>query len=109
MLSLAEEAKSIFLEAAEITSEEDLRSFLEAKCGDNQPLRREVVSLLEHHDQLGDFLESLGGHDLLLQVDHQDPISHPVRQDQVATVVDFHAVEEHFRIQEVEGIPGGRL
>jgi eukaryotic-like serine/threonine-protein kinase len=54
----AEKAKSIFLDAAEMISEEERRAYVDAKCGDNEELRREVQSLLRHHAQLGTFLST---------------------------------------------------
>ena len=56
-----EQAKSIFLNAAEIASDEVRSDYIDAKCGDNAQLRGEVQSLLQHHGLLGGFLESPTG------------------------------------------------
>ncbi len=56
-----EQAKSIFLNAAEIASDEVRNDYIDAKCGDNAQLRGEVQSLLQHHGLLGGFLESPTG------------------------------------------------
>ena len=61
MTPQADKAKSIFLDAAEMASDEERRSYVEAKCGDNAELRREVESLLHHHGQLESFLETPAG------------------------------------------------
>jgi serine/threonine-protein kinase len=50
-------AKSIFLDAVEITPGEERRAYLEARCGADQALRREVEELLRHHGHVGRFLE----------------------------------------------------
>ena len=51
-------AKSIFLNALELASDAERRAYLDAQCGQDTALRREVEELLEHQRQLGDFLES---------------------------------------------------
>ena len=56
-----EQAKSIFLNAAEIASDEARSDYIDAKCGDNAQLRSEVQSLLRHHGLLGAFLGSSAG------------------------------------------------
>src|SRR5262245_14514178 len=55
-------AKSIFLNALEVASGEQRRAYVAMQCAGDEGLRREVEQLLEHHDQLGTFLEpsSLG-------------------------------------------------
>ena len=57
MNSQGEHAKSIFLNAAEISSEDVRRDYVNVKCGGDAQLRQEVQSLLEHHGLLGRFLE----------------------------------------------------
>src|SRR5437867_12064332 len=51
-------AKSIFLTAAEISSSAEREAYLAAQCGGDEPLRREVEDLLQHHAQAQAFLES---------------------------------------------------
>src|SRR5437667_9852619 len=51
-------AKSIFLNAAEITARADQEAYLTAQCGDDEALRHEVAELLAHHAQARAFLES---------------------------------------------------
>jgi serine/threonine protein kinase len=51
-------AKSIFLNAAEIASRADQVAYLEAQCGDDEALRREVAELLAHHAPARAFLEA---------------------------------------------------
>ena len=53
-----EKAKSIFLNALEIAAAEERRAYLEAQCGADLDLRREVEELLRHQEQVGVFLES---------------------------------------------------
>jgi serine/threonine protein kinase len=50
-------AKSIFLDALEIASEQDRLAFLDRRCGSDHHLRSEVEALLRHEGQLGDYLE----------------------------------------------------
>jgi serine/threonine protein kinase/WD40 repeat protein len=50
--------KSIFLNAAEIQAPAERQAFVEAQCGADADLRREVEDLLQHHGHVGDFLES---------------------------------------------------
>jgi serine/threonine protein kinase/WD40 repeat protein len=54
----ADRAKSVFLRAAEVASAEERRAYLDAACGEDADLRREVEELLGHHAQLGAFLEA---------------------------------------------------
>src|SRR5262245_23745293 len=58
MLTHAESAKSLFLNALEIRELQARREFLDAQCGDNHELRCEVEALVKHHVQLGEFLDS---------------------------------------------------
>jgi WD40 repeat protein/serine/threonine protein kinase len=53
-------AKSIFLNALEITSPAERQAYIAAQCGDDEALRREVEEFLQHHDRLGSFLEAPG-------------------------------------------------
>ncbi|MGE5194035.1 MAG: hypothetical protein ACM3U2_16185, partial [Deltaproteobacteria bacterium] len=48
--------KTIFGKALEIDSDDARAAFLDAACAGNEPLRAEVVSLLEASDQAGSFL-----------------------------------------------------
>src|SRR5689334_16844841 len=50
-------AKSIYLDALEITSERDRLAYLDRRCGPDPHLRAEVEALLRHQGQLGDYLE----------------------------------------------------
>jgi tetratricopeptide (TPR) repeat protein/serine/threonine protein kinase len=58
MTALAERAKSVFLQAVEMVSTEERRALLDAACGEDAALRREVEELLRHHGHLGEFLEA---------------------------------------------------
>jgi len=49
--------KSIFLNALELPSGSEREAYLDAQCGEDAALRREVEELLSHHKQMGDFLE----------------------------------------------------
>ncbi len=49
--------KSIFLNALELPSGSEREAYLDAQCGQDVALRREVEELLSHHKQMGDFLE----------------------------------------------------
>ncbi len=49
-------ANDLFLRAAEIEPPDERREFLDAQCGHDQALRREVESLLVSSEQVGDFL-----------------------------------------------------
>ena len=72
MDSLPESAKSIFLSALDIESNDERKSFLSRACGDNGALRQEVEKLLDHQNQAGSFLESPAvAADLAPTVDHQ--------------------------------------
>jgi serine/threonine protein kinase/tetratricopeptide (TPR) repeat protein len=51
-------AKSIFLNAADIASLAEREAYLDAQCGSDEALRREVADLLSHHAQAQVFLES---------------------------------------------------
>src|SRR3954451_11954050 len=53
-----DQAKSIFLSAAEVAAPEERRKLVEDACGDNDDLRREVDELLRHQQGLGNFLET---------------------------------------------------
>jgi serine/threonine protein kinase/WD40 repeat protein len=50
MVRHAFDERSIFLGAVEITAVEDRSAFLDAACGDNRQLRREVEALLRAHE-----------------------------------------------------------
>jgi serine/threonine protein kinase/Tol biopolymer transport system component/tetratricopeptide (TPR) repeat protein len=52
-----EQVKNLF-ESALGVHPGDRRAFLDRECGDDEELRREVASLLDSHDQSGQFLES---------------------------------------------------
>jgi eukaryotic-like serine/threonine-protein kinase len=56
MSTATNRAKSIFLEAIELTSAEERQRFVARKCAQDEVLLREVVSLLQHAEQLGDFM-----------------------------------------------------
>ncbi len=56
MMITEKHAKTIFLNALEITSEADRQSFVEAQCGNDYALRHEVVALLDQHGRMGSFL-----------------------------------------------------
>src|SRR5262245_54957141 len=51
-------ANAIFLEAIEKPSAAHLQTYLDAACGDDGDLRREVESLLQAHERAGAFLGS---------------------------------------------------
>src|SRR5262245_4376035 len=53
-----QDAKNIFLNAAEIGVAAERQAYVAAPCGDNQALRREVEELLQHHGQMGAFLKT---------------------------------------------------
>ena len=57
MITENDRAKHIFLNAAEIAAEDVRQDYVDAKCGDDVQLQREVNSLLEYHGLLGQFLE----------------------------------------------------
>src|SRR5262245_21529833 len=50
-------AKTIFLSAVDMTSSAERRAFLDAECGGDESLRREVEDLLRHEQAKGSFLE----------------------------------------------------
>src|SRR5262245_42117021 len=50
-------AKTIFLNALELASAAQRLAYLDAECGDDQLLRREVEDLLYHEQAQGAFLE----------------------------------------------------
>jgi serine/threonine protein kinase len=50
-------AKSIFLDALEMASEQERLAYLDRRCGTDTPLRLEVEALLRHQGRLGDYLE----------------------------------------------------
>jgi hypothetical protein len=50
-------AKTIFLNAADIVSATERAVYLDAQCGGDEALRREVADLLSHHAQAQVFLE----------------------------------------------------
>jgi serine/threonine protein kinase len=51
-------AKSIFLNAVEISLVSERQAYVAAECGDDEALRREVEALLEHHQGVGSILEA---------------------------------------------------
>src|SRR5262249_2432226 len=53
-----DQAKSIFLNAADIASADEREAYLDAQCGSDEALRREVAEPLNHHAQAQIFLES---------------------------------------------------
>jgi len=53
-----DKAKSVLLNALEIGSASVRQAYLDAECAGNEALRREVQDLLQHHDQMGVFLDS---------------------------------------------------
>jgi serine/threonine protein kinase/tetratricopeptide (TPR) repeat protein len=53
-----DKAKSVLLNALEIGTASARRAYLDAECAGNEALRREVQDLLDHHDQMGVFLDS---------------------------------------------------
>ncbi len=58
MSNIVANAKSIFLQAVDLSSPEDRRNYLDVHCGHDLKLRRQVEVLLSHHGVVGDFLES---------------------------------------------------
>jgi WD40 repeat protein/serine/threonine protein kinase len=58
MSAAAEQAKSLFLRAVEIAAGPERGAYLDAACGADAGLRREVEELLGHHGELGSFLEA---------------------------------------------------
>ncbi len=51
------DAKSIFLQALELSTSTQREAYLGTQCGEDVELRREVDALLGHHDDAGSFLE----------------------------------------------------
>ncbi len=60
MTDTKDRAQSLFLNALEITAESDRADYIEASCGEDQALRKEVEELLDHAQRMGGFLESEG-------------------------------------------------
>ncbi len=58
MKKLNENARTIFLGAIEISSDDDRWDYVEKRCGGDAELRGDVAELLHHHRQIGHFLES---------------------------------------------------
>src|SRR5262249_21184297 len=52
-------AKTVFLNALEIAAAGPRQAYVEAQCGNDEVLRREVEELLRHHAAQGSFLEGL--------------------------------------------------
>jgi serine/threonine protein kinase/tetratricopeptide (TPR) repeat protein len=50
-------ANEIFLHAAEIDDPDARRAYIDAECGDDADLRRQVDSLLAAHEEMGSFLQ----------------------------------------------------
>src|SRR5262245_51029946 len=57
-MNASERAKEIFLNAAEKPSPAERHAYLDAACGSDASLRREVEELLSHHEQLRSFLHA---------------------------------------------------
>ncbi len=57
MSTPSDRAKSIFLNALEVSPAAGRQVYVTAQCGGDEALRREVEDLLGHHAGLGDFLE----------------------------------------------------
>jgi tetratricopeptide (TPR) repeat protein/serine/threonine protein kinase len=57
MTETSDPAKSLFLNALEITSAEERQAYLVAQCGNDTALRRQVEVLLGHHAALSGFLQ----------------------------------------------------
>jgi len=60
MSSQEDRAKSIFLNALEIVSQEERSAYVDQECGGDAGLRSEVEELLRHHPKVGGFLERPG-------------------------------------------------
>jgi eukaryotic-like serine/threonine-protein kinase len=58
MATPQEPAKSLFLNALEITGGEERQAYVDECCAGNELLRQEVNALLAHHQQLDSFLDS---------------------------------------------------
>jgi serine/threonine protein kinase/WD40 repeat protein/tetratricopeptide (TPR) repeat protein len=52
-----DKAKSVFVTALEISSASDRQAYIDAQCGADEALRREIQELLQHHEQMGAFLD----------------------------------------------------
>ena len=53
----AQQIESLFIQAAEIATPVERRSFLDEQCGDDVELRQRVEALLRAHDDAGSFLD----------------------------------------------------
>ena len=51
-------AKSIFLQAVELSTAGERQAYLDTQCGADTDLRRDVDALLQYHGEVGSFLES---------------------------------------------------
>jgi hypothetical protein len=58
MASDKDKAKSIFLNALEMTSEAERQAYVQSQCEDDSQLLSEVQGLLQYHQRMGAFLES---------------------------------------------------
>src|SRR5262245_30929691 len=58
MVDIDSRARSIFCEAFDRASPEELRTFLDEACGQDTELRRRVEALLRAHQEAGAFLRS---------------------------------------------------
>src|SRR5260370_27678402 len=58
MIAEQGKAKTIFLQALEIASDDERRAFIVSACGIDDTLRQEIEELLGHQRDLGAFLES---------------------------------------------------
>lgn len=59
MMAQHDQAKSIFLNAVEISSTEERQAFVDAECAGDDALRAEVEDFLAHHEGLGSFLQEV--------------------------------------------------
>lgn len=53
-----QQAKSIFMNALELANESERQDFLRDQCGEDHELRHEVEQLLDHCEQIDDFLDA---------------------------------------------------
>jgi len=80
-------AKNIFLNAMEIACERARLAYIQAQCGGDDELRRDVAGLLDHAQRLGRFLESS-------PQDHQPTIDEPIRERPGAQIGHYTLLEE---------------
>jgi hypothetical protein len=89
MSTAAERAKSVFLRAVEAPSEEERRAYLDATCGGDDALRREVEGLLDHHR--------------LLQT---HAVANPDFDGKVTSTIEDGRVTGHYEVLQVLGTGG---